>query len=67
MLKGIVKQHVYANVAVSHKSMPLKNILNYNMWLLQMYPGLKAFEILTDSLSHICEVHGPGLDLEIFL
>lgn len=65
--EGTVKQHVFANVAVSHKSMELKNTQDYYMWLPQKSPGLNAFEILTDLLSHACEGHGPGLDLKIFL
>ena len=65
--KGIVEQHVYADVAVTDKSTLLKNIQNYYTWHLKMCPVLNAFEILTDSLSPVCELHVPGLSLKLFL
>lgn len=65
--KGRVEQHVYANVAATDKSTLLKNIQNYYTWHLQMCPVLNAFEILTDALSHVCELHVPGPSLKLFL
>lgn len=42
LTKGIVEQHVYANVAVTEKSTSLKNIQIYYTCHLQMDPLLNA-------------------------